>query len=173
MTPLAAPIAVLVGLLAWECLPAPEDPVAAPQTVAAIVAGAPVVTPPVPAWTEIALARPLFAPDRRRPPNAPGARESLPRLTGTIRSDGTWRAIFAGAGAAAESPARSVVVRNGDAIAGWTVAEIADGAATLERGGRRVTLRLSFGNAPVATLIEQPKGLVLLHDKHTSPFLQP
>jgi hypothetical protein len=68
---------------------------------------------------------------------------------------------------------KPVVVGRDGIVAGWTVLDIRDGAVTLERNGRSVTLRLSYANRPVAAQIASPEALVLLHDKRTSPFLQP
>jgi general secretion pathway protein N len=169
----AAPLAGLLALLAWECLPSPAEPelpppAAAPRTVHA----APPETPPVPVWTDIVLARPLFAPDRRPATAAPSASAPLPRLSGTIRSDDNMLAIFAAPGSTPEAPGKSIAVGRSGSVAGWTIADITDGAVTLQRGARSATLRISFTNAPVVALTEAPK-VVLLHDKQTSPFLQP
>jgi hypothetical protein len=178
--PLFALMAVLVGLLGWECLPGPDDPsvvlpAAAPPVIAPEAAAAPVAT-----WVDSILARPLFAADRRPkvlvsgvPANRAGVPEVLPRLAGTVRSNNGLMAIFALAGTAPNAAQKPVVVGRDGIVAAWTVVEIVDGGATLERDGRTVTLHLSYSNAPVAPHVVAPEALVLLHDKRTSPFLQP
>lgn len=173
-------MAVLVGLLGWECLPGPDDPsvvlpAAAPLVIPPEVAAAPVAT-----WVDAVLARPLFATDRRPkvlasgvPANRAGVPEVLPRLAGTVRSNDGLMAIFALAGTAPSASQKPVVVGRDGIVAAWTVVDIIDGGATLERDGRIVTLHLSYSNAPVAPHVVAPEALVLLHDKRTSPFLQP
>jgi hypothetical protein len=64
-----------------------------------------------------------------------------------------------------------VVGRDG-IVGGWTVVDIMDGAVSLERDGRAVTLRLSYANKPAAVHAVAPE-IVVLHDKRTNPFLQP
>jgi hypothetical protein len=168
----AVPIAALLGLLAWECLPATADTATVPAPVAAAVTATAATVPPVAAWADAALARPLFNRDRRPTPGAPGAHDGLPRLAGTIRSDESILAIFATPGAGPDTPSKSVVVHATDTVAGWTVADIADGAVTLERGSRSALVRVSFTDAPAPTPAG-PAKLTLLHDKRTSSFLQP
>ena len=178
MSPFAPPIAALAALLIWECLPVAADPSTAPATIAAAARVVPQDTPPVTAWSEIVLARPLFALDRRPAPGAAGAQDGLPRLAGTIRSDADVLAIFAAPGATVEGAAKTLVVGRSGSVAGWTVAAIEDGAVTLERGARSAIVRVSFTNLAVAAVpaaaAAPPPGpnMVLMHEKRTSPFLQ-
>lgn len=98
-------MAVLVALLGWESLP---DAGASTQIASAVTPVTGVAPPeasaPVAAWTNVILARPLFAQDRRPKPSAlglssrPGAPDALPRLAGTVRSNDTLMAIFVLAG---------------------------------------------------------------------------
>ena len=143
--------------------------------------GAAVPTPPVAAWSNTALARPLFAPDRRPAPGSAGAHDGLPRLTGTIRSDDDLLAIFATPGVTPGGAAKTLVIGRSGSVAGWTVAAIEDGAVTLERGTQSAIVRVSFTNvatvaapaAPAAAAAPPPgPNMVLLHEKRTSPFLQ-
>jgi hypothetical protein len=198
LKPLAALIAVLVALLGWESLPASGDPSEMQPAVTPLASAAPSMAPrPVAEWTNMVLARPLFARDRR--PNAPGvpirsgAPDTLPRLAGTVRSNDSLKAIFALAdhppvnpipdsltqggshpnGTTPDASEKPIVVGRDGIVAAWTVIDIEDGVVTLERDGRSVTLRLSYANTPVATHIAPPEAVVLLHDKRTNPFLQP
>jgi hypothetical protein len=178
--PLFALMAVLAGLLGWECLPGPDDPsvvlpAAAPPVIVPAMAAAPVAT-----WVDTVLARPLFTTDRRPkllasgvPANRAGVPAVLPRLAGTVRSNNGLMAIFALTGTAPNAAQKPVVVGRDGIVATWTVVDIIDGAVTLERDGRTMTLHLSYSNAPVAPHVVAPEALVLLHDKRTSPFLQP
>ena len=136
-------------------------------------------------------------------PRRAAAPEALPRLAGTIRSNDILMAIFAPAGlrsagvteanpvAVIANPGgptqggrlpertppdmheKPIVVGRDGIVAGWTVVDIMDGAVTLERAGRTVTLRLSYANQPASAHVAPPEALVLLHDKRTNPFLQP
>jgi hypothetical protein len=193
--PLAALAALLTGLLVWESLPTSSAPLVTQPVVTPAVVIAPAVTPaPVAAWTDTVLERPLFARDRRPRVHASGvadrigARDVLPRLAGTLRSNDGLMAVFVLAAATPDSAAKGdaaqkgatptvaekpVVVGRDGIVASWTVVDIKDGAATLERDGRVVTLTLSYANTPVAAPVVAPQALVLLHDKRTSPFLQP
>lgn len=172
MSPLALPIAGLVAVLGWECLPTSVDPAPMPAPVTQTAAG-PAAPPPIADWTDIALARPLFAPDRRPVPGAAGAQDGLPRLTGIIRSDDAHLAIFAMPGATPDAAGKSLVVPQAAVVAGWVVSDIGDGAVTLTQGSRSALLRLSFTNVPVSAPAPPAKtGPVLLHEKRTSPFLQ-
>ena len=76
-------------------------------------------------------------------------------------------------GTTSDARERPIVVGRDGLVADWTVVDIMDGAVTLERDGRTVTLRLSYANRPVAPHVAAPEALVLLHDKRTNPFLQP
>jgi hypothetical protein len=198
LKPLGAFIAVLVALLGWESLPASGDRSEMQPAVTPLASVVPSMAPgPVAAWTDVVLARPLFARDRR--PNAQGApgrsgaSDALPRLTGTVRSNDSLQAIFVLAappavnsshdsptlggpppkGTTAGAGEKPIVVGRDGIVAGWTVTDIRDGSVALERDGRTMTLPLSYANDPVATHIVAPEAIVLLHDKRTNPFLQP
>ncbi len=127
--------------------------------------------PPVAALTAAVLARPLFSPDRK-PPHAAHAvhagASTLPRLTGTIRTDSGVLAIFQPA------DGKPIVLGRGGAIAEWTISDVADGEVVLRRGESTSTLRLSYANAPVSPVqLAAPPPLAVLHDRWTNPFLQP
>jgi hypothetical protein len=185
--PLFALMVVLVAVLGWESLPEADDAVVVVPVVAPVAGGAPAVAAaPVAPWTDAVLVRPLFARDRRPVAHEAGVRSSagmqevLPRLAGTVRSGDGLVAIFMPNGSAPVDPAakavpveKPVVVGRAGMVAAWTVVDITDGSATLERDGRTVTLNLSFSNAPAEAHVVAPQALVLLHDKRTSPFLQP
>lgn len=153
---------VLTAILAAELLPAgaaPEGDAAPPPMLptAAIVQA-----PPVGAWADTALERPLFAPDRRPPQSSPAVQAALPRLAGTIRDGRTVRAIFQPEGAG-----RPAVVARDGAVAGWIVVDIVDGMVTLARGSSTATLKLGWANLPVTI---QPGAPV---DQQTNPDRQP
>lgn len=162
---------LLAGVLAVELLPASAKTGMEPEIEAPVPveAAAPVdAPPPLAAWADVALGRPLFTPDRRAPQAAPGVPDSLPRLAGTIRSDENMLAIFQPTGSG-----KPMVVGRDATVAGWTVADIADGAVTLTRAGRTDTLRLSYANLPIAPQPSGPPQMVVLHNKRSDPFLQP
>jgi hypothetical protein len=122
-------------------------------------------------WAAGALSRPLFAADRRPDAAAAVPEAALPRLSGTIRLSDTALAMFQPI--SSDGSAKSVVVGEGADLAGWTITAITGDGVTLMRDGRIATLRLSYANLPVAPA---RLGLVptrVLHDKRTSPFLQP
>jgi hypothetical protein len=183
--PLFALMAVLAGVLGWEGLPEADVPVVVTPVVTPMAGVATAVVVPVGAWTDAVLGRPLFAKDRRPLAHVAGvvagvAPEVLPRLAGTVRSGDGMVAIFVPGGTAPADPAakaapaeKPVVVGRAGMVAAWTVVDIADGSATLERDGRTVTLSLAYSNAPAEVHVVAPQALVLLHDKRTSPFLQP
>jgi hypothetical protein len=166
-------VALAAGLAA-ETLPAawapPQDdlPIAAKPAAGAPVAAA----PPIAAWADIALARPLFAPNRRPPASAASPTEALPRLAGTIRFAQTALAIFQPAAGAAPG-GRPVVLGQGASVSGWIVGDITDGGVTLERGGRTEVLRLGYAVTPTGMRKLPLRAVTVLHDKRTSVFLQP
>ena len=84
MKRLALPFVLLAALLAWECLPTSIDP--APSSTAMTLPAIPTraETPPIAAWSDAVLARPLFALNRRPAPGAAGADQAPPRLAGTV-----------------------------------------------------------------------------------------
>jgi hypothetical protein len=164
----------LAALLAWECWPASIDQAPSPAAIALPAIPAPADTPPIAAWSDTVLARPLFALNRRPAPGAVGAYESPPRLAGTVRTDDALLAIFAAPqGGAPGGAAKSLVVGRAGSVAGWTVAAIDDGVVTLERAGQSAVVYVSFAGAPTPPPPPPPgPKMVLLHEKRTSPFLQ-
>jgi hypothetical protein len=214
LKPVAALMAALAALLGWESLPNTGDPIQIASVPVPAASTMPTESPrPLAAWTNVVLARPLFAQDRRPKayasglPNRSSASDALPRLAGTVRSNDTLMAIFvpadfssanpnttsltafspggAGAipgwsppggshrdGATSDAAEKPVVVGRDGLVAGWTVVDIMDGAVSLERDGRSVTLRLSYANTPAAAHVAAAE-IVVLHDKRTNPFLQP
>ena len=147
----------LAGIIALELRGIEGDAVAsgAAATAAARWRPAPEVpTPPPPdrtgEWAATALARPIFAQDRRpvAEPRAavaggPAARE-LPRLTGVLVAPGGATAIFAGVG----ETAKPQVVRVGDRLAGFEVKAILAGEVTLAGPDGDRVLRPSFDGRP-------------------------
>lgn len=170
-TALAAVASVLLaGALALELRPGDAVPDASPKP--SVPSGprnaALAEAPPVAAWTEAMLARPLFNPDRRPVPATHAGKSTIPRLAGTIRANPGALAIFQPAGG------KPFVVGRGGVVADWTVSDIADGEVVLLRGGSKTTLRTSYANLPVPS--PQPvtaPQLLVLHDRRSSPFLQP
>jgi hypothetical protein len=145
-----------------------HDPLAG--TLPAAAATAP-DAPPIEDWVDDALGRPLFAADRRPDASAAVPEEALPRLSGTIRLARTAVAMFQPV--SGDGTPRTVVVGEGATVSGWTITDITSDGVTLMRDGRIASLRLSYANLPVAP---RHLGLVpirVLHDKRTSPFLQP
>jgi general secretion pathway protein N len=165
---------VLAGGLVAEAWPKGDDRFASASLPSVVLP--PTTTPapdapPIDDWVETALNRPLFAPDRRPDDVAAAPDEALPRLSGTIRLADTSLAMFQPR--TADGSAKSEVVGEGADLAGWTITDITSEGVTLVRDGRIATLRLSYDNRPV-----QPHRLGMmptrvLHDKRTSPFLQP
>jgi hypothetical protein len=159
----------LVAMLGLELFGGGVEPDAQPQVLS--TAGVREATsrevPPIAAWSDTVLARPLFSEGRRPTEAARAAKTSLPRLAGTIRTDQGEVAIFA------PVEGKAVVLGRGASIAEWTVSEIADGAVTLQRGASTTTLEIGYANRPVAPPPEVMQALVVLHDKRSNPFLQP
>lgn len=128
-------------------------------------------------WRETALARPLFALDRRPQPLAAGADGSLPRLSGTMRFAQTALAIFdvPAADDPAHAPAKSLVLGVGAIVAGWTIEEIADERVLLTKGGEVQSLQLAYAkSAALPTPIARSAAtLRILHGKKSNVFWQP
>ena len=133
--------AALACLVALELRGIEGDAVTSGVAASAVARWRPapeVPTPPPPdrtgEWAATALARPLFAPDRRPVPEPRGAAvaggpagRELPRLTGVMVTPGGAAAIFAGA---AEG-AKPQVMRVGDSLGGFEVKAIMAGEVTL------------------------------------------
>jgi hypothetical protein len=91
----------------------------------------------------VALARPLFSPDRR-PARGPGAGAvaadpTLPRLAGIVASPAETVAIFQGAGGV-----KPVVAQNGQTVEGWKVITIAADWVILRKANNQITLMPQF-----------------------------
>ena len=84
------------------------------------------------------LARPLFSPTRRPPPQSgggAGAGIADMRLTGIVTAPGERLAIFAVAGA------RPVIVKEGEEVSGWRIDGITPGAVSVSGPGGTTTLQ--------------------------------
>jgi hypothetical protein len=147
---------------------APAGPHAAALPV--VLSSAP-DAPPIDDWMNDALGRPLFAADRRPDAAVAAPEEALPRLSGTIRLAETSLAMFQPA--AVDGNTKSIVLGEGAQLSGWTITDIASDGVTLVRDGRIATLRLSYANLPAAPHRLGQVPTRVLHDKRTSPFLQP
>ena len=165
----------LAGVVALELRGIEGDAVTsgAASTAAARWRPAPEVpTPPLPdrtgEWAATALARPIFAQDRRpvAEPRAatvggPMVRE-VPRLTGVLVAPGGATAIFAGVG----ENAKPQVMRVGDRLAGFEVKAILAGEVTLAGPDGDRVLRPSFdarpagGGAPARPAAVAPGAVV-------------
>ena len=126
---------------------------------------------PIGSWADDALSRPLFAIDRRPDAAAAVPEESLPRLAGTIRLTGTALAMFQPV--TGDGRAKTVIVGEGADLSGWRVTDITSEGVTLMRDNRIATLRLSYANLPMGPRHLGKVPTRVLHDKRTSPFLQP
>jgi hypothetical protein len=96
-------------------------------------------------WLAVALARPLFAPDRKPVGDPVGAHVGLPRLAGIIAAADEAVAIFQPPG-----NGKPVVARHGDRIAGWQVTMVATDAVSLQKANDRIVLRPRFNGSDVA-----------------------
>ena len=159
----------LMAILAIELRPANVEPAIQrrPGSLTATRETSLSKVPPVDAWTNLILARPLFSRDRRPTEAAHAGKAALPRLTGTIRGSEGELAIFQSA------DGKSHVLGPGAMIAEWTLAGIIDGAVTLEHGANIITLRLSYANLPIVPQPAATPAVIVLHDKRSNPFLQP
>ncbi len=133
--------AALAGAIALELRGIEGDEVTSGAAAAAVARwrpAPPVPTPPSPdrsrEWAATALARPLFAADRRPMPEpraavaagGTGGRD-LPRLTGVLVSPSGRAAIFAPTG----DGAKPLVLRTGDTLGEFEVKAIVAGEVTL------------------------------------------
>jgi hypothetical protein len=104
---------------------------------------------------ETILARPLFAPSRRPPANAPAAPITapppLPRVSGIFIDGGSRSVIFAGA-----NGSRPVVVPEGGVMNGFRVQSIDTGQVTVIGPDGPRTLRPSFDQQPAPAAPPQP-----------------
>ncbi len=157
--------AALGAAIAFQLRGVEGDEVTSGAAAAAVARWRPapaVPTPPSPdrslEWAATALARPLFAPDRRPVPEprtpvagVPGGREP-PRLAGVLVTPAGGAAIFAAAG----EGAKPLVLRVGDKLNEFEVKAIVAGEVTLTGPEGDRVIRPSFdpragggsGNAP-------------------------
>jgi hypothetical protein len=132
----------LLGLVLFAELhgAGPGDPAAGAQAVrlpAAPAARPALRAPKLARLVATTLARPLFSPTRRPPPQAGGADSGIAdmRLTGIVTAPGERLAIFAVAGA------KPLVVKEGEEVSGWRIDGITPGAVSVSGPGGTVTLR--------------------------------
>ncbi len=172
--------AALAGVIALQLRGIRGDEVTSGAAAAAVARWRPAPTVPTPPppdrsrdWAATALARPLFAPDRRPVPEpraavagGPGGRD-LPRLAGVLVAPGGGAAIFAAAG----EGAKPLVLRVGDRVSEFEVKAIVAGEVTLTGPEGDRVVRPSFdprgggGGAPrptppVAAAPAAPAGFV-------------
>jgi hypothetical protein len=129
-------------------------------------------------WVDVALARPLFAPDRRPVAGSRTAEAGLPRLAGVIVSPSDKVAIFQSAGVT-----KPVSVRHGETVNGWLVTMIEANSVSLRKAASTLVLRPEFGDlAPghaAKKAAEPPSRWVaaaetgLLRERWSNPQLQP
>jgi hypothetical protein len=149
--------AALAGAIALQLRGIGGDEVASGGAAAAVARWRPapaVPTPPAPdrsrEWAATALARPLFAPDRKPVPEpraaavAGGPGRDLPRLAGVLVTPGGGAAIFAAAG----EGAKPMVLRVGDRLSEFEVKAIVAGEVTLTGPEGDRVVRPSFDPRP-------------------------
>lgn len=185
----AGVFAVLAAVVAAEVASRPTGEIESPAASAPQPAKAP-AAPAIPdasrtaAWSATLLGRPLFAPDRRPVAGVvagPVAHETaLPRLSGIVLSPNLRFAIFEG-----DHATRAIVVADGAAIAGWTVAAIEPETVTLARDGSpSVTLRPRYAAGGAAVTATKPRlppisrwvnpaSTGILRTRWSNPQLQP
>jgi hypothetical protein len=166
-------LAMAAGVVA-EAWPAASDSATSdsrPPSALPVTATAAADAPPIDDWVEAALGRPLFAADRRPDAAAAVSEQALPRLSGTIRLADTVLAMFQPV--STDGTAKTVVVGEGAELSGWTITDITSDGVTLMRGDRIASLRLSYANRVFAPRHLGVFPTRVLHDKRTSPFLQP
>jgi hypothetical protein len=104
-------------------------------------------------WLAVALARPLFAPDRRPVAGSVAADSGIPRLTGIIVSPGGSSAIFQTAG-----DHKSTVARHGDRVGTWELTALTADAVSLRKDNEVIVLRPGFARiAHDAATVQEPK----------------
>lgn len=155
-------LVALSAVVALELQPrgGDEDSMTEPPARVATLPAAP--TPPAAnnhtqEWVETILARPLFAPNRRPPANAPAAPAAaappLPRVTGILIDGNSRNVIFANPGG------RPVVVPEGGSMNGFRVQSIETGQVILSGPDGPRTLRPSFDPQPASPSSPPPPGL--------------
>ena len=130
-------------------------------------------------WMSVALARPLFAPDRKPAPGALATDPGMPRLTGIIASPEGTVAIFQPA-----ASTKPVVARAGERVGGWEVTAIVADAVNLRKANNIVVLSPRFDGVQHdgAAIRETKKPKTrweaaaptgLERDRWSNPHLQP
>jgi len=137
-------------------------------------------------FAAVALARPLFSPNRRPPMQVAGPpteRQGLPRLSGVVIDGPRRLAFFAG-----PEIGRTIVAEAGAALGRWTVVAIAADAVTLLGPDGEQQMQPRFASEPAATVAttvtQQPNRLTeamrrshhalleLLENGHAAPLTQ-
>jgi hypothetical protein len=93
-------------------------------------------------WAAVALARPMFAPDRRPVGGVAAVQSGLPRLAGVIVSPDDQVAIFQTSGAA-----KPVTIRKGATLNGWLVTGIEADGVSLWKSDASLVVRPEFMDA--------------------------
>jgi general secretion pathway protein N len=126
-------------------------------------------------WVTVALARPLFAPDRRPIAGTVASDPGMPRLTGIIASSGSAVAIFQPVG-----EAKPVTARNGERVGGWEVTTIEADSVSLHKDNEIVTLSPRFNGVAATREAKAPRSrweaaapTGLLRARWSNPQLQP
>jgi hypothetical protein len=130
-------------------------------------------------WLAIALARPLFAPDRKPVAGSMAADPAIPRLTGIIVSPDGAAAIFQTA-----SNSKSVVARDGDRVGSWELTALTADGVSLRKENEVIVLRPRFaGIEHGAAPTQEPKTVRsrwevaapagVLRARWSNPQLQP
>lgn len=130
-------------------------------------------------WMSVALARPLFAPNRKPAPGALAADPGMPRLTGIIAAPEGTVAIFQ-----PTASTKPVVARAGERVGGWEVTAIVADAVNLRKENNIVVLSPRFDGVQhdggaireakkPKTRWEEAAPTGLERDRWSNPHLQP
>jgi hypothetical protein len=156
-----------------------QRPAAAERAMAQAVKAAPRAGGMVGQWVAVALARPLFAPDRKPVAGTLAADPGMPRLTGIVASVDRAVAIFQPTG-----DAKPLVALRGEMVDGWQVTAITADAVNLRKQNQVIILSPRFnGIQHDGTAAPDVKKLVsrwevaaptgLLRARWSNPQLQP
>jgi hypothetical protein len=102
-------------------------------------------------WMTAALARPLFAPDRKPVADIMATKGPMPRLTGIFASSDAAVAIFQ-----PEGDAKAMVARRGESVGGWEVTAITADAVDLRKENQAIVLSPRFAEHDGAAAKEMP-----------------
>jgi general secretion pathway protein N len=155
---LCALLVVVVAAEATSYRPGANDPVggrpgAAEQVPAWAAKDTAVTAGAVDQWLAAALARPLFAPNRKPVAGSAAVDSGIPRLTGIIVSPDGASAIFQMAG-----DNKSRVARHGERIGTWELTALTPEAVSLRKDNEVIVLRPGFARiAHDATAIQESK----------------